>query len=306
LTAAAVLQDRVMKVENWSRDDPLATTSAVAAAIWYPYLAEPRERVQQWAAVTFRRLRQLADDPATGVTMVRTIELLAAPEPEPFWAAAAGGTVPATGDELPPGARHARVVTVPLCDTTRYLPWLRDRFLARGGRLVRREVKRLDEATAVASTVVNCTGLGARELCGDHSLRPARGQVVCTAPTGLRTAILDDTDPERPVYVLPRGADIVVGGTLQMDDARLAPDRADTMTILAAGRALHPALLHADILVAKVGLRPYRPTVRLELERLSAGLRVVHDYGHGGSGFTLAWGCAEEVAQTLSPRSRIS
>src|SRR5712671_5509547 len=109
LTTAVQLLEHGCKVEVWTRDDPLETTSAVAAAIWYPYLAEPRERVQQWAAATFRRLRKLADDPATGVTMVPTIEVLAGPEPEPFWAAATGGTVQATRAELPPGARHARI-----------------------------------------------------------------------------------------------------------------------------------------------------------------------------------------------------
>src|SRR5690242_17892640 len=89
LTTAAVLQDAGLRVEIWTRDDPLATTSAVAAAIWYPYLAEPRDRVQRWAAATFAKLRELAEDPATGVTMLRAIEVLAHPEPEPFWGAAA-------------------------------------------------------------------------------------------------------------------------------------------------------------------------------------------------------------------------
>jgi D-amino-acid oxidase len=39
-----------------------------------------------------------------------------------------------------------------------------------------------------------------------------------------------------------------------------------------------------------------RPSVRLELEERPGGRAVIHDYGHGGSGYTLSWGCAEEVA----------
>jgi len=35
--------------------------------------------------------------------------------------------------------------------------------------------------------------------------------------------------------------------------------------------------------------------VRLERDRLGDGRTVIHDYGHGGSGFTLSWGCASEV-----------
>ena len=44
----------------------------------------------------------------------------------------------------------------------------------------------------------------------------------------------------------------------------------------------------------RVGLRPARRTVRLEAVPGETGT-VVHCYGHGGSGVTLAWGCADDV-----------
>ncbi|WP_435742097.1 DNA polymerase Y family protein, partial [Nocardioides sp. SYSU DS0663] len=50
----------------------------------------------------------------------------------------------------------------------------------------------------------------------------------------------------------------------------------------------------ARVLRTKVGLRPARPSVRLERQG-----RVVHCYGHGGAGVTLSWGCAEEVVTIL-------
>ena len=31
----------------------------------------------------------------------------------------------------------------------------------------------------------------------------------------------------------------------------------------------------------------------------SHGTRIVHNYGHGGSGVTLSWGCALEVADLV-------
>ena len=47
-----------------------------------------------------------------------------------------------------------------------------------------------------------------------------------------------------------------------------------------------------------VGLRPYRATgFRLEAEGLGAK-PVVHNYGHGGAGVPLSWGCAEWAAET--------
>ena len=58
-------------------------------------------------------------------------------------------------------------------------------------------------------------------------------------------------------------------------------------------------LLHIDgVLRERVGLRPFRKSgVRLEKEKLGDGRTVIHNYGHGGSGFTLSWGCAEEVVE---------
>jgi len=55
-----------------------------------------------------------------------------------------------------------------------------------------------------------------------------------------------------------------------------------------------------------VGLRPGRSPLRLESEELRS-VPVVHCYGHGGSGITLAMGCAEDVvANHVAPRLRLT
>jgi D-amino-acid oxidase len=59
-------------------------------------------------------------------------------------------------------------------------------------------------------------------------------------------------------------------------------------------------LTEATVIEHIVGLRPARPTVRLEEDTVSElGTRVLHNYGHGGSGITISWGCAEEVVSLL-------
>ena len=56
-------------------------------------------------------------------------------------------------------------------------------------------------------------------------------------------------------------------------------------------KARNLGLAPGRVIRDSVGLRPYRRAVRVEREG-----RIVHNYGHGGAGYTLAWGCAEEVA----------
>ncbi len=298
LTTALVLQERGWSVEVWTKDDPADTVSAVAGAIWYPFLAQPRDRVLRWSAVTFQRLVSLARDAATGVRMQACIEVFAEQHPDLWWASAAGGVERLPPERVPAPYRAAIAVDVPVCEVPVYLPWLVATLLARGGRLVRRELCGWDEALACAPLVVNCTGLGARELCDDRELQPVRGQVVVVEGTYAGPAWIDDTGAQ-PFYVIPRRNDIVLGGTAQVGDARLAPDAGDTQAILDGIGVRVPNLHSASVRTVRVGLRPYRRTVRLEPEVRSDGRRLVHNYGHGGSGYTLAWGCAEEVARLL-------
>jgi len=98
------------------------------------------------------------------------------------------------------------------------------------------------------------------------------------------------------MYVIPRTNDCVFGGTNDVSD-NLDPDPATTKAIVAeCSRVLE--IEKPRVLRERVGLRPFRKSgVRLEKEKLRDGRTVIHNYGHGGSGFTLSWGCAEKVVE---------
>jgi D-amino-acid oxidase len=92
--------------------------------------------------------------------------------------------------------------------------------------------------------------------------------------------------------------DIVLGGTREPGRGRGEPESAVTESILERCRALEPRLAGCTVLDVRVGARPARPRVRVEAERRGDAL-VVHNYGHGGSGWTLCHGCAAEVERLV-------
>lgn len=304
LTTAVELLARGRRVEVWTRDAPSATTSAVAAALWYPFLAEPRARVLTWSRATYEALaRQAVEAPESGVRMTRFVECFrvdprGAP-PDLWWESAVPSLRHLPRAEIPEGFDAAIEVEAPVADTRAYLPWLVSRVRALGGVVREREVRALAEAQrCVTRAVVNCTGLGARALCGDDSLVPVRGQVLVARGLSLSRGLVVDSGA-RPIYVIPRGDEVILGGTAQVGDARLTHDAQDTEAIL-AGAAPHVPGLTADMVRGvKVGLRPWRPAIRLERERGVGGALLIHNYGHGGSGYTVAWGCAREAADLV-------
>jgi D-amino-acid oxidase len=286
LTTAVCLREAGVAADVVAREQPQDTTSAVAAALWYPYRALPAARVTVWSAATYEALARLAGLAGSGVRMRAGTELLAPDAPDPWWRDAVPGL-----RRTPDGLRFV----APVVDMSVHLPWLVGRLRALGGTLQRRHVAALDELDADA--VVNCAGLGARELAGDTSLTAVRGQVVRVTAPGVNEWLLDQSDPEQLVYVVPRERDVVLGGTAQEGAEDRSADPATTAAIRARCTALVPALRDAPVVGVAVGLRPVRRSVRLEAEG-----RVVHCYGHGGAGVTLAWGCAVEVATLLGAR----
>jgi D-amino-acid oxidase len=282
--------------------DPLRrTTSHLAAAVWFPTAAGPPEAVARWGAVTFGVLKAEAANGVPGVTMRETLVLYRdatrADPPYPDWAGAVGGVRPARPDELPPGYAGGLRFAVPLVEMPAYLPYLYDAVIGAGARQVTRRVTGLDEVLDLApDVVVNAAGLAAGALVGDTSTFPVRGQIVRVRNPGLDLSVRDEDHPGGRAYVHPRSDDCVLGGTLEVGSWDTTPDPAQTVAILERCADIAPAVAGATVVEAVVGLRPGRPEVRLEREDTLLPVPVVHNYGHGGSGVTVGWGCARDVA----------
>lgn len=299
LTTALALSERGVGVRLLARERSPHTTSDVPAALWYPFKAEPRERVVAWAGTTYRRLHEIARDDQSGVCWRTGVEVFRWKAPEPWWRDAVPGYRRATADEIPAGFVDGYAFEAPIVETPLYLPWLERRLHAAGVEVETAEITDLGMLCARDGVVVNCTGLGARTLAGDPGVFPSRGQLVHVEPLPLERFLLDEAIADRITYVVPRADAVVLGGTVQDGSESLVPDARETASILERALALEPRLRGAAVRRVTVGLRPCRSRVRVEREDLGSGCTAVHNYGHGGAGFTLSWGCAEEAADLV-------
>ena len=272
------------------------TVSDIAAAIWYPFLTAPADRADGWSIATYAELERLSErEPQSGVRMRDGREYLRQAVDPPEWSEDIAAFRILDDSEIPEGYVFGWQFRAPVIEMQLYMPWLRSRVEALGGSFVQSFVDDLSEVSG--EVVVNCVGLGARELCGDEEVRPARGQVIfIDQDPGIGHF---DQQPETLTYTIPRSDVTVLGGTAQVDDWGMDIRAEDNDLILSKVEALWPELDRSRIIGGAVGLRPSRSEVRLEVEYIDER-KVVHNYGHGGAGVTLSWGCAEEVANLVS------
>jgi D-amino-acid oxidase len=298
LTCGVVFAEHGYRTVIFAKDVGQQTTSSAAAAVWFPYHVEPAERVIPLALETYKVLFELARFPESGVSIIETRQFSRTGEIEiPKWASHLGAfAIPSEVEKSLESFNSGFAMRVPLTDTTIYLDYLTARFHKAGGEMhadVRFE--KLEDVDTEFELVINCAGIGARELVQDTDLEPHRGQVAIVPKIeSLSAAIVCDDAPL--MYAIPRANDCVFGGTNDLSDD-LAADPATTQRIVAeCSRVLN--INKPRVLAERVGLRPFRKSgVRIERDRLADGRAVIHNYGHGGAGFTLSWGCAREVLE---------
>lgn len=302
LTTAISLAEAGLATCVVAAEPPRRTTSAAAGAIWGPTLCSPRDRCHSWAAVGLTALTELAATPAAGIRLVSGREVSEQPSSWPYWADLVPDLRMCTADELGDGFASGWSYTAPVITMPVYLDYLFARYEAAGGTVRVGTVASLPALLSLldAPVVVNCTGVGARDLVPDPLVVPVRGQVVVVRNPGIEEFYIDHTMHGTDyVYLFPHPGVVVLGGTAE-EGARDLPARSDIAErIVRDCTARFPRLRGAEIVDHRVGLRPYRPSVRLEAQDLDGGRVLWHNYGHGGAGVTLSWGCAREITEAV-------
>ena len=301
LTTAIYLTEAGYTVELIADLPPESTTSAAAGASWGPYeVSDPR--VMPLTDTTRTALERIASDHSAGVRLMYGLEVSEDEGDPPEWATKVPDFAPCSEAELAGLPSHYRSgwhYRIPVIDMPVYLRYLLRRLRQGGvspvfGRLVRSWA----ELRGAAGVVVNCTGLGARDLVPDATLYPTRGQLVVVSNPGLDEFFQDNTHSEDLTYILPHGDTVVLGGCAT--DRSVSPAEAEitAQRIIKRCAEIEPKLLGARVIEPRVGLRPNRDRLRIEEVEID-GMRVIHNYGHGASGVSMSWGCAEAVCRLI-------
>jgi D-amino-acid oxidase len=297
LTCAVSLLRAGAEVRLVTAGAPLGTVSAVAGAMIGPAFGSGDDRSFAWERRSDAIFRELAQDAATGVRLVRG-RLFGAPELGP-------GLPPGIADvpgylgelepsRLPPGFLSGFGAELPFADMPRYLAWLVGRVTELGGTIEQRVVTDLATVDTQADYVINCSGLGAALLADDDTLEPVWGQHVVVQAPEVQEFAFEGGGTGDVIGAFPHARGVLIGGVRRPGRNQLSPDFEIARASITRAAAAFPELADARLLSVEVGLRPGRPSVRLESERIG-GTPVIHNYGHDSRGVFWSWGCAAEV-----------
>lgn len=297
LSCGIRLQQEGHSVRIVAREIPPHTTSNRAAAFWSPYYAFG-EKASNRALFSYHHfMREAVQSPAAGITITQLWRMLpeGAEDEEDWMDAIPPDRIRALEKtELLPGYASGYVSDVPLIESQLYLPWLMDSFQLRGGNIQQQTIRNWKEVLGSCDLIINCAGLGARELAQDSALYPVRGQIVLVDYRSRLPIFLDES---RPVYLVQRQDGLILGGTREDFVEDQNTENESIARIIQSCNEINPGVADAPILRTWAGLRPQRYAVRLERD---PHYPIIHNYGHGGAGFTFSWGCAEEVADLVN------
>eukprot|EP00892_Ulva_mutabilis_P009471 jgi/Ulvmu1/6897/UM031_0103.1 len=296
------------------------STSHGAGGLWEPYQIEGSadEDINRWGGATYSHFQELLLSPdcnKSGVQFLACHQIFTqafldahgGAVAAPSWAPIVHNyVVHAPGDALQLYGSHGEIAQMHefgtyVVDQPRYLHFLKARLEEdhEGVTLKHARAQSFEEVAELGyQCVFNCTGWGAHEIAADADMIPVRGQVRrMYAPWQKHAVMLD-----KEFYILPNVDSVVVGGTQQRGLERTKPVAADAKKIWAAAVRMWPGIAGADPIDEWAGVRPVRTSgVRIERELIEApaggSVPLVHNYGHGGSGITLHWGCVQQALE---------
>lgn len=296
------------------------TTSDIAAGWWEPHLDPdtPPHLINHWAGLTYsffldlwrskhiQEVEDIQQQLREGLSLMSAVEVDSVPDSlNPCWSSLVLSystnqnpeTLCGLGFQSSENMLSHSFLSFTF-ESSIVLPVFYSWFKQNGVILKEEKIEDLSSLFSSTDLVVNCTGLGAGPLGADGNLYPISGHVIRAQIPNVKCCLFDSR-PETWAYIIPNRDSVILGSIDEIGNWDTEVKESNSTKIMENCSRLCPIPQDVTVLNERVGLRPCRKGgVRLELEHTPAG-KVIHNYGHGGSGITLSWGCAEDVVEII-------
>ena len=286
------------------------TTSDTSGAIIWPAdgsnIGSADKRRLEWTRVTFQYLYDCLASPLAGkldLSLIVTYEAFDGVREDPWWKDHVLGFRHVGEEEMKtlhhPVGKKCWAFSTLIMPCQKFLSWQMEELTKKGGMVVHKRLRSLEEIDGQYDVIINCTGLGSRELVNDDQMYPVRGQTIIVKAPWVKHAF-SYTKDDIHVDVLPRADDVLLGSTEDIGDWSEHVDPVVSKGIMERCCKYVPGLSTAPVVREAVGLRPGRKTVRLEVDdTITKHSTVVHNYGHGGQGITFFRGCVLDAVKLV-------
>ncbi|GMS84736.1 hypothetical protein PENTCL1PPCAC_6911 [Pristionchus entomophagus] len=286
-------------------------TSDVAAGFWWPYLVKFHnpDLLNRICRDTFDYISSLVEREDAGAMWQSGHEVSREETEIPFWSPIVREYRRLSPSELADRFPHqeyksGQFFTTLALEPTIYISYATREFITKGGLIRQGKVKNLNELAGEFDVIINCCGIGARELVGDEEVSPIRGQIIRVRAPRVKHFFCD-----QDYYCLLNSNCVILGGTHDEGEWDMEVNEETAKRIMDENVKRMPVLKGAEVISHHVGLRPFRTSLRIEKETIrnekGKETTIIHNYGHGGSGITLFWGCALHVVELLDERSHL-
>jgi len=286
------------------------TTTDLASGVVWPAVAENLSssdtRQQEWTVATLQYLFSLLSSPLAGklkLSLVPLYGMFDGKREDPWWKDIVLGFRHVGTTEMEmlnyPVDKSCWCFSTVIMSCKSFLSWQMEQFQSNGGKVIQKRLNSLQEIDSDYDIIVNCTGLGSRELVNDKQVYPVRGQTITVKAPWIKHGFgYPGTKNNIFVSVFPRADDVLLSGTRDVNDWSEEVDPLISKGIMERCCRYFPGLSTAPVMRESVGFRPGRKTVRLEVDdTLTEHSIVIHNYGHGGQGVTFFRGCALDVVK---------
>ena len=315
VTSAYMLKAKypLLHVDLISESFPPNTTTDVGAGYWRPPEQEQKHLQQYttWCAKTLNyiqeNMKNNRDAANMGISVCHGYYLARDSETEkPYWSDLVPNFHFLSKDELvrfPSYIKSGYAYSTGVTEGTKYTKYFLEKLIQMHVKILQQQVKCISELYQKYDVIINCAGVGARDLVPDQQVFPIKGHVLRVKAPWIKEFVvmteLDENDMAPCVF--PSQECVVVGVIKRQNDTSKEPCIADRERMINKAKEFYPSLEYASILEEKVGSRPARHEIRMEMEMLKdeniKAKAVIHNYGHNSWGLSMYWGCGEEVLE---------